>query len=38
MNPQAKNLNIIHSPNDLPVLIDGKLVGYIQNDIADDFI
>lgn len=38
MNPISKNINIIHPPNSLHVLLDGKLIGYVESELIDGLI
>ena len=38
MNPISKNINIIHPPNSLHVLLDGKLIGYVDSELIDGLI
>jgi DNA-directed RNA polymerase I subunit RPA2 len=30
MNPISKNINMIHPPDSLHVLLDGRLIGYVE--------
>ena len=38
MNPISKNINIIHPPNSMHILLDGKLIGYVETELIDGLI
>ena len=38
MNPISKNINLIHPPDSLHVLLDGKLIGYVELELIDELI
>ena len=38
MHPISNDLSIIYPPKSLPILLDGRIIGYIEVSTADELV
>lgn len=38
MSPIVNDLSVIYPEENYPVLLDGRLIGYIDEDLVDNFV